>query len=168
MHEKFIFSISDISMSEEIYKIILSKFGEEGCFWNEFYPTKEDVVFDIENKYLYVLKTDKGEVVAFCSIMPVKNSEYYSARKWQNKFENPCVLMRLAVKNGHTNKGLATEMFNEILTNSTGIENYDGACLMVSKYNESACHIYEKYGFVLTGEETDEHSTWLRYEKRLK
>lgn len=49
----------------ELYK---RQLGREFCPWDENYPGETEIEFDLSRDALFVMKTDKGEVIAAISI----------------------------------------------------------------------------------------------------
>jgi ribosomal protein S18 acetylase RimI-like enzyme len=119
--------------------------GAPGCTWTIDYPSEETAVFDIDNKWLYVLKEDEKIV----SVASIGDFDELTDLTW--KPNKPCELMRIGVRPEYHKKGVGTIMLHNIIRVAKE-KGYDGIRMLVSKYNHAALALYDKNGFEMCGE----------------
>jgi ribosomal protein S18 acetylase RimI-like enzyme len=129
----------------EIVSIYHSLVGTPGCTWDLDYPSKESAEYDIDNKFLYVLKT-KGKIIAVSSI-----GEFNELRNLSWKPQKPCELMRIGVSPAFQKQGNGTIILQNIIR-IVKEKGYDGIRMLVSKTNCAALALYDKNGFERCGE----------------
>jgi len=136
----------------EIVNLYHSLIGTPGCTWNEYYPSKETAEDDINNDYLYILKT-KDEIVDGASkIVAVATiGEFNELEDLSWEPQNPCELMRIGVSPIYQNQGIGTMILQHVM--KVVKENgYDGIRMLVSKSNPKALALYDRNGFERCGE----------------
>lgn len=130
----------------EIVKIYQGLVGTPGCTWDYDYPSEETAKWDIENKYLYVLKKDT-KIVAVASLGEF--NELGDLECWAVK--NPCELMRIGVLSTMLNQGIGTIILQNLIKVAKE-KGYDGIRFLVSKTNPAALALYDKNGYERCGE----------------
>jgi ribosomal protein S18 acetylase RimI-like enzyme len=128
----------------EIMALYRGALGEEGCTWDESYPTSDIIREDITSGNMYCMKTESGEIIASAAI--AQDSDLANIACFSTKLEPSIELMRLVVAKGYQNRGLAREMlcFLMELARETG---YRSVRFLVGRYNERAVRSYSKLGF---------------------
>ena len=53
--------------TEEILRLYKAQLGQEFCPWDEHYPERENIAFDLERDALFVMKNEKDEIIAAIS-----------------------------------------------------------------------------------------------------
>ena len=53
--------------TEEILCLYKAQLGQEFCPWDEHYPERENIAFDLERDALFVMKNEKDEIIAAIS-----------------------------------------------------------------------------------------------------
>ena len=76
--------------------------------WNEYYPSMENIEFDIAHDSLFVMKNRKGEIIAAISID--HDEEVDSLTVWDENIAPAGELARLCVREDMQNQGIAKEM----------------------------------------------------------
>lgn len=93
--------------SEEILALYRT-FINGAADWNEYYPNKESIEFDLSRNALFVMKNDKGEIIAAISIDEDKEVDELPC--WDRGFSPGGEFSRLCVRKDMQNKGIARQM----------------------------------------------------------
>ena len=149
--------------SAEILALYKAQLGREFCPWNEFYPTQEEIEYDLSRDALFVLKSD-GRIKATVSIEVADDLERLDF--WDDSLLPVGELVRLAVLPEEQNKGLARVILR------FGLEElkrrgFRGIRFLVNKHNEKAIRSYAAFGFHLAGEAHIYEQDFLCYEGKL-
>ena len=129
----------------EIVSIYHSLVGTPGCTWHLDYPSKETAEFDIDNRWLYILKKH-DKIIAVASA-----GDYGELRDLQWKPQKPCELMRIGVSPAFQKQGIGTIILQHIIRTAKE-KGYDGMRFLVSKTNPAALAMYDRNGFERCGE----------------
>lgn len=115
--------------------------------WNQYYPTMEEIEFDLQAEGLYVLRQD-GQAVAAVSLVEHDDLDD-EPMDWTNG--KSCAMARLCVDPALQGQGIGEWMARSALERAreTGVE---WVRLLVAMDNMIAEHIYRKIGFRKTGE----------------
>ncbi len=132
----------------EILKLYKAQLGREYCPWNEYYPSEEEIDFDLSRDALLIMRSE-GKIIAAISIDDddaVNNLEY-----WTPELQPGGELSRLAVSPECQGKGIAKEMIN------AGLEElrkrgFKSLHFLVNRNNLKACKCYAAYPFNKVGE----------------
>ena len=54
--------------TEEILRLYKAQLGQEFCAWDEHYPERQDITYDLSRDALFAMKNEAGEIVAAISI----------------------------------------------------------------------------------------------------
>ena len=139
------FQLASICEIPEIVNIYRSLIGTPGCTWDLDYPNKETAEYDIENKWLYILKKDK-KIVAAASA-----GDFNELEDLHWTLEKPCELARIGVMPAMQRQGIGTFILRNII-DAMQEKGFDGIRLLASKTNHGALTLYEKNGFLRCGE----------------
>lgn len=136
--------------------------GEEGCTWNEEYPTEEDIRGDLDRESLYCARNEGGEIVAAFAID--HDEEVDGLPCWSPELIPSGEISRLVVRRDCQNQGIARQML------AFGMEElkrrgFRGIHFLVSKTNERALRSYAKFDFEKAGEAELYGQDWYCYEK---
>ena len=117
--------------------------------WNEYYPGEDTIEFDLSREALFVMKDDKGQIIAAISID--KDDEVDKLPCWNGELSPSAEFSRLCVRKDMQNKGIAGEMIGfvfEILRK----EGKKGVHILVKTGHETALSLYSSIGFKTIGE----------------
>lgn len=135
--------------------------------WQEGYPTRQDIVSDVEREFAYVL-CERGRIVAYGAVSEEGEEAYYhlTEGEWQND-DLYILVHRLAVADEAKGRGMATRFMREVekmgrkdsLFQFKVDTNFD---------NHYMISLLEKLGFEYRGKVRYEHGERLAYEKCLR
>lgn len=94
--------------TEEILRLYKAQLGQEFCAWDEHYPERKDIAYDLSRDALFVMKNEAGEIVAAISIDEDENVEKLPC--WTAELQPGGEVARLAVRKDYQNQGIAREM----------------------------------------------------------
>lgn len=115
--------------------------------WDEHYPNRDTIDFDMSRNALYVMKNDLGEIIAAISID--EDEEVDKLPCWSIMPGGE--LSRLCVRGDMQNHGIAKEMMRyafDMLKN----EGKNGVHILVRTGHTKALSTYAKLGFKTVGE----------------
>ncbi len=75
--------------------------------WNEYYPSMDNIEFDIERGNLFVMM-DREDIIAAISID--EDDEVAQLKNWSRELEPAGELSRVCVRKDHQNQGIARVM----------------------------------------------------------
>lgn len=150
--------------ADEILSIYKSLIGYEGCLWNEYYPSKEDVINDIKNNTLYLIKIDDVIVaVANAGI----DKALFSKDCLSKDISNPRELARVAVRVDYQKQGLSKILVRNI-EEDLRLNGIDYIVLTAGKTNYKALKLYESLDYKIVGKLEDHGFEMLIHEKNIK
>ena len=131
----------------EILKLYKMQLGQEYCPWNEYYPSMEEIDFDLSRDSLFIMK-DEGKIIGAITIdddETVNELPY-----WTDALQPGAELSRLAVSPDYQGKGLAKELI------VYGMEElkrrgFKSLHFLVNCNNLKALKCYSSFGFVKVG-----------------
>ena len=94
--------------TEEILRLYKAQLGQEFCPWDEHYPERENIAFDLERDALFVMKNEKDEIIAAISLDEDPDVEALTC--WNSQLQPGGELSRLAVRRDYQNQGIARTM----------------------------------------------------------
>lgn len=149
---------------EEILRLYKTQLGREFCPWDETYPGEKEIEFDLSGDALFVMKDEKGKIIASISIDEDEAVEKLEC--WTPELQPGKELSRLAVDPDYQNHGLAREMlqYGMQLLHSQG---YKSVHFLVNRYNMKALRSYAALNFQTVGECELYDQPFLCYEKAL-
>lgn len=152
---------------DDVYEIMcLYKDIRENTYtlWDEGYPSKELIEWDIERNGLYgVYESD--ELIAVCFIGE-RCEEGEESFTWKDSFFKRGTFARIGVSPKYQNKGIGTKMVEFALSKLREL-GFDGVRILVGKNNENAKKLYKKFGFICCGETFRYGHDYYLYELRI-
>lgn len=148
-----------------LVKTAVAHMEAQGIFqWDDLYPTAEDFEADIDEGALYVGVT--GNQIAVAATWNRSCDDEYGNGAWRFPQKPFAVVHRLCVHAAFQNKGIARKMmaYIEAVAKTQGME---AVRLDVYRENPHARRLYEKRGYVQTGEAHWRKGTFLLMEKYL-
>lgn len=141
-----------IQETDEIFtfvKAAVERMEEQGIpQWDELYPTQEDFIQDAKSNQLYIAIVD--EKPAACFTLNKNCDEEYKNGSWDYTGDDYCVIHRLCVNPEFQNRGLGTEICNEIekLARQGGAKSIKLDCFTQNPYS---LRMYKKLGYSQVG-----------------
>ena len=148
----------------EILRLYKTQLGREFCPWDETYPGEKEIEFDLSRDALFVMKDEKGKIIASISIDEDEAVEKLEC--WTPELQPGKELSRLAVDPDYQNHGLAREMlqYGMQVVYSQG---YKSVHFLVNRHNKKALRSYAALNFQTVGECELYDQPFLCYEKAL-
>lgn len=140
---------ADAADKEKILALYQMQLGREFCAWDDHYPGKKEIDFDLAREALFVMKDEAGEIVASISI-----DEDEAVKKltcWRVDLQPGGELARLAVHPDLQNKGIAREMLKYGMQELKK-RGYQSVHFLVNKENKKALRSYAVFQFPVVGE----------------
>ncbi len=116
--------------------------------WDEWYPTKDDLLNDIQKNTLYVAIEDEQIVAIY--VISRECDEEYDKCKWENGDETSCIIHRLCVSPEYQNMGIGKQVLEHVEHQLLTL-GYESVRLDVFTENLYAIKLYEKAGYVKRG-----------------
>lgn len=138
--------------------------GEEGCAWNEDYPTEEDIRRDIERDALFCARNKDGEIISAFAID--SDAEVDGLPCWTPALAPAGEIARLVVGRKWQNQGIARQMLLYAM-DELRRRGCKGIHFLVSKTNERALRSYGRLDFDKVGEADLYGLDWYCFEKSL-
>ena len=148
----------------EILRLYKTQLGREFCPWDETYPGEKEIEFDLSRDALFVMKDEKGKIIASISIDEDEAVEKLEC--WTPELQPGKELSRLAVDPDYQNHGLAREMLQygmQVLYS----QGYKSVHFLVNRHNKKALRSYAALNFQTVGECELYDQPFLCYEKAL-
>ena len=133
---------------DEVLKLYKAQLGREFCPWNEYYPSMDEIEFDLSRDALLVMR-EEGKIIAAISIDDddvVNNLEC-----WSSDLQPGGELSRLAVSPASQSKGLAKLMIEKGLE-ELKVRGYKSLHFLVNRHNLKALKCYSAFPFTKVGE----------------
>lgn len=156
---------SKITLDEldQVLALYQSVLGQEGCTWTEDYPSRSDLLGDIQAQALYGIHAD-GRLIA--AIARDRDERIDALDCWSRELRPAAELARLVVAREYQNRGIARKMIlamMELLKE----QGYRSVHYLVAGRNVRAVRSYAKLDFSCVGETDLFEEHWLCYEKAL-
>ena len=148
----------------EILKLYKMQLGREFCPWNEYYPSMDEIDFDLSRDSLFVMK-EAGKIIAAISIDEDESVE--KLPYWSENLAPGAELSRLAVSPDSQGKGIAKEMINHGMSELKR-RGFKSLHFLVNRNNVKALKCYAAFGFNKVGECELYDQPMLCYEIELK
>ncbi len=150
--------------TEAVLRLYREEKGRRFCFWNEDYPNRETIDYDLSREALFIMKDEKGEIMAAISVE--KDEEVDRLSCWSLTLQPGGEFARLAVKPDVQKQGLARQMVSYILKvlKERGCKSVH---ILVNKDNVPAIRVYKHFAFRTAGECEMYDQHFLCYEKKL-
>lgn len=149
---------------EELLRLYRSQIGREFCPWDEHYPGKKEIEFDLSRDSLFVMKDEDNHIIAAVSIDEDENVENLTC--WSDALQPGGELSRIAVAIDRQNQGIAREMMQYAMK-VLAERGRKSVHLLVNKKNEKAIRSYAHLNFQVVGECEMYEQSFLCYEKPL-
>jgi ribosomal protein S18 acetylase RimI-like enzyme len=133
---------------DAILKLYKSQLGRQYCPWNEYYPTMEEIDFDLSRDALLVMRED-GKIIAAISIDD--DDSVNNLDCWTDELQPGGELSRLAVDPEFQNQGIAKEMINYGMK-ALKERDFKSLHFLVNRHNLKAMKSYAAFGFNKVGE----------------
>lgn len=135
--------LAHIEETEQIMQLYTSVLGQPDCTWDETYPSREFVLFDIQNDCLYVL-SEGNKLYAAISVVP--ENELQDLGCWHVASNQPREIARVVVDRKEQGKGYASCLLGEVLSRLQK-QGCESVRLLVAQKNNRAYHLYRSFGF---------------------
>ena len=146
-----IYRVPKISEIEEIIVMknnVKKRIIESGMpMWLYGYPLDEMIVEDVNLGDARVIELD-GKVVAYAHFC-------HASKEYENgtfKKDNLQTFGRVMVNDGYTGKHIGDFLVKNMIEESKTL-NVEGMCITADDFNIKAMNLYQKYGFVVEGEQ---------------
>ena len=117
--------------------------------WNEYYPSEDTIEFDLSRNALFVMKNDKGQIIAAISID--KDEEVDKLPCWDKSLSPAAEFSRLCVREDMQNRGIAGKMIGYVF-DILRQEGKKSVHILVKKGHRAALSAYSSIGFKTVGE----------------
>ncbi len=145
---EYVIRLAEQKDSDEILKLYRSIIGTQGCTWNEYYPSMEEITSDIRINSLYCLTDEKGSIIAVAAAGPL---DELGDLAWDPAMTMPCELARIGVLPSLQKMGIASRLLGAVIKDCK-CRGFNGMRFLVSKTNENALTLYGRFGFQKMGE----------------
>ncbi len=159
-----IIELANETEKDEILGLYKAQLGREFCPWNEYYPSMDEINFDLSRDSLFVMKED-DKIIAAISIDEDESVE--ELPYWNSSLAPGAELSRLAVSPDCQGNGIAKEM---IVHGMEELKNrgFKSLHFLVNRNNVKALKCYAAFGFNKVGECELYDQPMLCYEIELK
>ena len=141
-------TLAEESDKDELLKLYRSMIGG-AADWNEYYPSMENIEFDIAHDSLFVMKNQKGEIIAAISID--HDEEVDKLDCWSKDFQPSAEVARVCVRKDLQGQGIAKMMMEHVFT-VLREQNKKSVHILVRDNHKAALKCYSDLGFVPVGE----------------
>ena len=117
--------------------------------WNEYYPSMENIEFDIAHDSMFVMKNQKGEIISAISID--HDEEVDNLDCWSKDFQPSAEVARVCVRKDLQGQGIAKMMMEHVFA-VLREQNKKSVHILVRDNHKVALKCYSDLGFVLVGE----------------
>ncbi len=148
---------------DELLALYKSQLGREFCPWDEDYPSKESIDYDLSRDAVFVMKMD-GRIVAAVSLEEDEAVDRLDC--WDPDMQPVGELARVAVLPQEQSRGLGRIML-QFGMDELKRRGYKGIHMLVNKYNTKAIRCYAVFGFRVVGECYLYEQDYLCYEREL-
>lgn len=142
------FRLAEPEDETEIWNVYQGIIGTQGCTWDAEYPSVVEIITDIKMKSLYCMTDDRGKIIAVATAGALDELEDLA---WDARMTKPCELARIGVLPSMQKRGLASKLLDAVIEDCKR-RGYNGMRFLVSKTNENALTLYNKFGFQKIGE----------------
>lgn len=141
-------TLAEESDEDELLKLYRSMIGG-AANWNEYYPSMENIEFDIAHDSLFVMKNQKGEIIAAISIDHDEEVDQFAC--WSKELQPSAEVARLCVRKDLQGQGIAKMMMEHVFT-VLREQHKKSVHILVRDNHEVALKCYRDLGFVPVGE----------------
>lgn len=146
------FRKAEMADLEEVYRLVkdaVAHMEEQNIMqWDELYPTRDDLLIDIEKNQLMAGVTEGNIVVIY--VLNQESEAEYANGNWQWPDEPYFVIHRLCVNPNFQNRGIGRQTLQQIEKNlkDSGVH---AIRLDVFTQNPFALRLYKGLGYIETG-----------------
>lgn len=149
---------------DNVMNLYRSAMGQEGCTWDENYPTAELLLEDMRQGELYGVRNDEGRLVAL--VARDRDEKVEKLECWSAKLLPAGEFARLVVSMEYQNQGLGRMMLRCGM-DALYKKGYKGVRYLVAESNRRAVRSYSVLNFNKVGETELFGVHFLCYEKAL-
>ena len=133
--------------------------------WDNNYPSKELILYDIEREGLWGV-VDNNQLIAIC-FAGQRCEDGEETFTWKETFNKRGTFARIGVSPKYQNKGVATLLLTFILQELKN-QGFDGVRILVGTNNKNALKLYSKFHFNICGTTERYNHEYYLLELRLK
>lgn len=157
---------ADMEELDEIYALYHSLIDMPHSTWDEEYPSKDIVKYDLEEQTVLVMRNAQDAIVAAIAISDEEDDFDDERVRWYPDVERWIALSRLGVAKEMQGRGIAKQMILAAMEQCRQ-SGYQAVRFLVSKTNPAPQRAYAKLNFDVCGEVDLYEHRWLCYQKRL-
>jgi len=158
---------NDLPEINQLFSKAVEKMISEGILqWDEIYPTVEDFSGDIGKNQAFVGVDPASGKIAVYYVLNQEFDEEYNHAKWNFNTSNFYIVHRLCVHPEFQHQGIATKTMRQIET-QTLEDGMEELRLDVYSQNPYSLKLYDRAGYVKTGEANWRKGLFYLMEKRL-
>ena len=133
--------------------------------WDDDYPSKELILWDIERRGLFGVKDGEMLIgITYCGERQEDGEENFT---WKDKFEKRGTFARIGVAPKFQGRGIGSLLVDFVLKHLKSL-GFDGVRILVGVNNTNAIKLYTKFGFCCTGTTFRYGYNYFLYELRIK
>lgn len=136
---------SELENIQMLYKDIKEK---TFTLWDDDYPSKDLILWDIEREGLFGVKD--GERLVAITFFGERQEDGEDDFTWKYSFTKRGTFARIGVAPDYQNCGVGT-MLVEYVLNNLKKQGFDGVRILVGIDNKNAIKLYTKFGFENSG-----------------
>ena len=154
------------SDADEIYALYHSLIDMPNGTWDEEYPSRELVKYDLEYHDILVMRDEGARIIAAIVISTEDEELAEAGVAWFADVKRWIAFSRLGVSKDMQGKGVAKEMLLSAMALCKQ-RGYEAVRFLVSKTNPAPQRAYAKLNFDVCGEVYLYEHQWLCYQKRI-
>jgi len=162
----FVIELAKRTDEEEIFALYRSLIDMPQGTWDEDYPSREIVEYDLEHHDVLVMRDAGGGIVSAIVIETEDDEMAETNARWYPDVMRWAELSRLGVAKGMQGKGVAKKMLIAAM-DLCRERGFEAVRFLVSKSNPAPQRAYAKLEFDVCGEAYLYEHHWLCYQKRL-
>ena len=133
---------------DEIMKLYDDIRANTYTLWDDGYPSRELIEWDIERKGLFGVFD--GKLLIAVTFVGERCEDGEESFTWKDTFEKRGTFARIGVAPEYQNKGVGTFLLKFVLK-TLKAQGFDGVRILVGTKNTNAIKLYTKFGFVNCG-----------------
>ena len=151
---------------DEIFALYHSLIDMPNSTWDDEYPSKDIVKYDLEEQTVLVMRNEQDAIVAAIAISDDEDDFDDARIRWYPDVDRWIALSRLGVAKEMQGKGIAKRMLLAAMDHCRQ-RGYQAVRFLVSKSNPAPQRAYAKLNFDVCGEVSLYEHEWLCYQKRI-
>lgn len=164
--QEYIIELAEKKDAQEIYALYRSLIDMPDGTWDEEYPSREIVEYDLEHQDVLVMRDAERNIVAAIAVTDDDDDFDGAEIQWYPDVTRFITLSRLGVDKRYQGKGIAKKMLLAAM-DLCRQRGYEAVRFLVSKSNPAPQRAYAKLNFDICGEIDLYEHQWLCYQKRL-